>query len=476
MKRLVFSALLLMYTLHLIALDASVNVYKWRSTNGPYVEAAIEINGASITHEEVAEGKLRCTVSVLMLLKQGDNIVDYKKYNLVSPDVLKPQDLVDVQRFVVLTGLYDLEVTITDLLNEKAIYKQTYQIDVLSESITDLVFMKPPVQDSGKLSRNGYRVEPLAYPMLADDETTLHFYTEYYDGQSDKSFVVYEVLDTAMTLQRASSAVYKKGKALEMREVEPMFGSFDLSDLPSGVYNLRVTILSSKQEIVGQIIRPFLNYNTKADISQVQDYNVYLQNSFVNDMDSATVDYSLQAIMPVVNPKLTATLEDIIENGSLESQKYFLHRYYFRKYKKGAEEAYHSYMKVAKVLDDNYYDGVGHGFLTDRGYIYLRYGRPNKTIMVDDEPNGVPYEIWYYAHMPETNQTDVRFIFYNPSLAHRDFRLLHSTCYQERNNPRWVADLYRKYSENELNGYNMIDSDDVKDNWGRRAKRLFNEF
>ena len=92
-------------------------------------------------------------------------------------------------------------------------------------------------------------------------------------------------------------------------------------------------------------------------------------------------------------------------------QKYFLFKYWKDRYPTQTEAAYQGYMNVVKAVDNQFYSAFGKGHQTDRGYIFLKYGKPNKVMSVDDEANTPPYEIWYYDVMPKTNQTNVRFIF-----------------------------------------------------------------
>ena len=131
-------------------------------------------------------------------------------------------------------------------------------------------------------------------------------------------------------------------------------------------------------------------------------------------------------------------------------------------------------MDVAKAVDKTYYSTVGYGFQTDRGYIFLKYGKPTNVLTVDDELDAPPYEIWFYNNLPVTSQTNVRFLFYNPSLAHNDFQLLHSTCLGEKSNLRWEVELYKSVPK-EKEG-NSTDATTVGPNWNRNARKYFEEF
>mgnify|MGYP000642777058 CR=1 FL=1 len=45
----------------------------------------------------------------------------------------------------------------------------------------------------------------------------------------------------------------------------------------------------------------------------------------------------------------------------------------------------------------------------------MKYGEPNDIITQMSDPNAPPYEIWEYYELE--GQQNVKFIFYNPSLA-----------------------------------------------------------
>ena len=131
-------------------------------------------------------------------------------------------------------------------------------------------------------------------------------------------------------------------------------------------------------------------------------------------------------------------------------------------------------MEVARAVDKEFYSSVGYGFETHRGYMFLKHGKPSSVLSIDNEPDAPPYEIWYYNKIMTTNQTNVRFIFYNQSLAHNDFWLLHSTCYGERNNPAWEHQLYSSVSTEKT--ANDLHGEEVKRGWNRQARMYFNQF
>jgi hypothetical protein len=102
--------------------------------------------------------------------------------------------------------------------------------------------------------------------------------------------------------------------------------------------------------------------------------------------------------------------------------------------------------------------------------VYLKYGRPDDIVTEWNDPSAPPYEIWSYNYVPSTRQNNARFIFYNPTLAGDDFRLLHSTVRGELQNPQWEVELYRNVP-NEIEGNDYFQGTRMQDNLGRQARQ-----
>jgi len=168
-------------------------------------------------------------------------------------------------------------------------------------------------------------------------------------------------------------------------------------------------------------------------------------------------------------------VDGIIKKDSLRLQRLYLFNYWAGESPNDPAAAYNKYMEVARAVDELYNSGFRHGFETDRGYVYLKYGQPDDTELRDQEPTAPPYEIWTYYEFPTTNQNNVKFVFYNPSLAPGNFVLLHSTAIGERQNPQWLRELYRN-APNEIEGSNYFDGNGVMDNFNRNAERVFRDF
>jgi len=147
---------------------------------------------------------------------------------------------------------------------------------------------------------------------------------------------------------------------------------------------------------------------------------------------------------PITTADNSVALDNIINKKNDKEARYYLWRYWYDKNKVYPEKEFEEYMKYARAVDKTFRSHVGYGFQTDRGIIYLKYGKPSQVITQESEPTAPPYEIWYYDIIEQDNQRNIKFIFYIPSLASNDFELLHSNCRGEKNNPTWFYKLYSK--------------------------------
>jgi GWxTD domain-containing protein len=151
-----------------------------------------------------------------------------------------------------------------------------------------------------------------------------------------------------------------------------------------------------------------------------------------------------------------------------------LFKYWATKNPNDPKTTYEAYMTIVNAIDKMYNTGFGYGFETDRGYVYLKYGRPDDMQTFSNDAVAPPYEVWQYNDFPLTGQKNVKFLFYNQTLVANDFRILHSNARGEISNPRWKTVLYGGARDQQVG--NSIDGTEMKDNFGRNVGRILEEF
>lgn len=486
MKKTTFSSLLaaLLLPLTLSALDTGVSYAVYATPDKPYIEINIEVAGGSVTFKQADSTHLQAAVEVLIMIKKGDNIVNYEKYILTSPLVEVPRALLDVKRLAVPNGAYVLEISCVDV-NDTT---NTDRMEIpLLVDITDQIYLSQPQllrgfradNSEGPFNKNGYYLEPLPFAFYDRYATKLAFYTEIYNSNkslgTDESYTVRYLIE-----QEAGNGIknlisvgsqHKKPSAMDALLVQ-----MDISELQSGNYLLTVelrnaaNVLLKDHRLVFQRSNPFLQLN-ESDLT-----DDVMAKQFVQNLEEPELRYSLRAIGPLLRDEESATLQTVLKSGDLKQMRYFLFRYFVRNDANNPELAYRQYMEIARAADAKFKSGFRYGFETDRGRSYMRFGRPDDLIRVEDDPSAPPYEIWVYYNFPKTRQRNVKFLFYNPSLAGEDFILLHSNARGEINNPRWERVLYARNAGEQYEGDNYDDATTMKRNVGRNARVYFEDF
>jgi GWxTD domain-containing protein len=212
------------------------------------------------------------------------------------------------------------------------------------------------------------------------------------------------------------------------------------------------------------------------DLAKTELTEEMVEKQFVTDLNEENLRYSLRAISPLMLGDDSEMLKNVLAGSDLKAMRFFLFRHFVNQNPNNPELAYVEFMKVAGAADQQFRSGFRHGFETDRGRTYIRFGRPDDLIRIEDDPSAPPYEIWVYYNFPQTKQRNVKFLFYNPSLAGEDFILLHSTARGEINNPRWEVALYGRNAGNQIEGDNYQDASTMQRGLGRNARTFFESF
>ncbi len=460
------------------ALDASVSFCTFKGEASNYIELYLHFVGETIKHKELSAGQLQANVEVLILFKQEEKIIQVDKFNLQSPITDKRKDFIDLKRYGLKNGAYQLVIDVVDLENpeNKRQFSQAIEIGFHESELeqSDIQLLASVKQANGtenNMVKNGVEMEPLPYAWYSARMDNLIFYNEIYN--SDQSiaapfFISYSIIDASD--QGSQKTISQKRKRLEPASVLPVLENLSIRDLPSGNYLFNVEVFNRDKELLSQKAIFFQRSNPTAD-PQIDSTSV--ENAFVNRLSANDLEYAVRAISLHV-PQDAEMLNSIIRDKKVEAQKIYLLSFWNKQNAANPEISYNKYMEVARAVDNMFESGFGHGFETDRGLIYMKYGRPSDITRVEDEVDAPPYEVWSYNEFPKTNQHNVRFLFYNPSLSPGNFQLLHSTARGELNNPNWQLDLYSE-TPGSLNG-NHIEGGTVNDGFGRRAVEYFNDF
>jgi GWxTD domain-containing protein len=469
------------------ALDLGVSFSTFATPDRPYVEINLAIAGLSIKYVPVPGDttRLHASADVLIMIKRGEEVVNFDKYTLNSPSVGFPRDLLDVRRLFVANGKYTLEITAQDvnMVTNKKTYTYPIEVNIMDGlHLADMQLLHSFHADPGEgpFVKNGYFLEPQPFGFYNRTDTTLSFYSEIYHADKvitdGSSYLVRYFIEEegAPGEKKATLSIGKLRK--KPAPIDAILVQMDIRNLNSGNYVLTVEVRSNTNELLTQKSVHFQRSNPFKDMQASQMSDDLLAKQFVQQLDEKALRFSLRAVGSVAGSEDAETIKNILKSGDPKPMRFFLFRYFAEMNPNVPELAFKEFIDRANFAAETYKSGFRYGFETDRGRTYMRFGKPNDIVHVEDDPSAAPYEIWIYYTFPKTRQQNVKFLFYNPSLAGEDFVLLHSNAHGEINNPSWERDLYKRNAGEQYDGANYQDATTMQRNVNRNARAYFEDF
>nr|NQU94437.1 GWxTD domain-containing protein [Bacteroidota bacterium] len=444
--------------------------------DGPYVETYLSVVGSSVVYQMNENNKFQAKLEVTMIFSQEGNVVNFDKYELLSPEI-EDTTTVDFnflhqQRFTLPNGIYDYEIQIRDINGTKPPFKtnQTVELDFPADKVTisgiELVESIKESTEPSVLTKSGYDLVPYVYNFFPDRINTIRFYAEIYNTLivfgEDGKFVINYFIESYENEKRHTDFVRFKRETAEIANI--LFAEFDIEKLASGNYNLVIEVRDKQNELVtfNKLFFQRSNPDVEADNSDFLDMSI--ENSFVaNYANRDTLLEYIHCLLPISTEIEKKFVKYQIDEGDADvttMQRYFLN-FWLNRDELSPEYAWKQYLTTIDLVDEQFgYPGKKgkKGYETDMGRIYLKYGPPNTItdrpydastsgLKINDggvsAPDGgsVPYQIWHYYTL--NNQRNKKFVFANPNLASYDYVLIHSNVPGEINNENWQDELSR---------------------------------
>ncbi len=176
----------------------------------------------------------------------------------------------------------------------------------------------------------------------------------------------------------------------------------------------------------------------------------------------------VRCLFPISNQIEWDKALTVLEKSDSKELKQYIVTFWQNRNSLDPEMEWKKYMELVKYVQRLYGNKVKKGYESDRGRVYLKYGAPDQVTESKHEPSAYPYEIWQYYVVG--NQTNKKFVFYNPTLVGNDYILLHSDVRGEVYDKNWERRLSSR--NNSMYNFNATQSDDQ---YGGRAGENFNK-
>ena len=397
------------------SIDASISYATFQTQGNGFIEIYLNVLGRSAGLMPVSDSTKQSIVDVVVLFKKGEEVVKFDKFRLKGPVAVEPVDFVDVKRYAMPNGEYQLEVSVEDQVNTGNAhkYESAFTLNYSTEelSISDIELLASvknigtTVSTANPMVKGNFIVEPMPTNYYAKNDELMLFYVEIYN--TDKviggDFLQTMFIDNADTKEREEkiSVAHKRKKS------EPVVAAVqqvDIKELPTGNYNLVIEIRDKDRQLLAKKAMPFQRSNPYLHVSEteISTGKMSLEDEFVGKLSADELVYSLKAVLMHVDKSDGEHVKMITSSRNMNAMRLYLFSYWIKENHNNPAAAYEAYMNIARQVDHSFANGFGRGFETDRGYIFLKYGAPNNTVFEENDPSAPPYEIWFYNQFPKT--------------------------------------------------------------------------
>jgi len=443
---------------------------------GPYIETYLKVFGPSAEYVKTPRGTYQASLEITLVFKKDDKITDFRKYNLLSSEIADTAKgmphFIDQQRIPLPYGVYQLELTMKDNnskespIEESKVLAMEYDNKAIKFSDFQFIESYKQTQAENILTKSGFDLVPFVGDFFAADDKNLSFYIELYNldkklgAQQDFLFRYYlESFETNVSLGDFSKFQRQKSGV-----VNPILASLPLTNLPSGNYNLVVEARDRNNELitVNKIFFQRSNPGMQIDLKDIQ--SVDITSTFAEKITSLdSLRFYILSLVPIASSLETQFARNATSTDEIPNLQKFLYNFWKVRNEKDPEAEWNKYKEQVMAIEQTYKTKIKHGFETDMGRVWLKYGTPNQVEESKHEPSAAPYAIWQYWHIESGNQNNRRFVFSNPHLVGTEYFLIHSDARGEIYNPNWQIEIYNRNSSQK----------NYSNSWGDRASELF---
>lgn len=427
--------------------------------NGPYIETYLTVDGNSVIFNKQNNGFMAVITIKIEIKDSTDKVVYTDAYNVNSPIILDTNNVafnfIDQQRIKLAAGKYQMQFTIADKNGNGQSYASSSAINlswqsdrIATSDITLLESYKPTVTETS-ITKNGYEMVPYTDNYYPKSMNSLIFYAEIYNTEkvlgSNTGYILsyYLINDESKVILDE----YKVTKRETAKPTTVLMSEINITNLASGNYNLVIELRNKNNELIGFTER-FIqrtNFIAKAN-TDIDLNNIEVAHTFVSQItDADSLKEFIACLRPISNPTQTIWQDNQLKLADVHMMQQFFFDFWSKESPTNPEKGWLEYKAQVALVHQIYGDRFTKGYTTERGRVYLQYGAPNSVTKRDHEPDAYPYEIWQYYKIK--NQTNRKFVFFNPNLVGNDYRLLHSDMNGEVMNNNWSMDLHKRNSQ-----------------------------
>ncbi len=427
-----------------IQFDADISRFK-ANDNLTYLELYISVPRDEVSHQMEGDqyvARFEMGVNVFY----GDSLLAQSSKQMAdrvnSLEEIDPQQLLyNIFVFSFQAGDFKIRTRVTDQnrgvggWHEQSVNISSFPYDSLSMSDVQVSTLIVSDQANHPLVKNGYRIIPYPSRLYGVELPILYYYSEIYHlspivaGEDSNYSITLSVLDGNGNLIKENAPIVNKRTTPSVVHV----GQLQVSDIYSGVYNLRLDVTDAGTgEIVSRtksfsVYRPvdFANRSGTEVASQQRIDNMYA------GMDEVELDQQFEYCQYIA----TGDDKKVYKELDLDGKREFMTEFWRRQSNNPmltAVQYRDEYLRRVYYSNTHFSHGRREGWKSDLGRIYIKYGEPDYVDRYPYSSDTNPFEVWQYYEV----EGGVEFYFVD-DVGMGEMRLVHSTAIGEIQDYDW---------------------------------------
>lgn len=292
--------------------------------------------------------------------------------------------------------------------------------------LSDLEFASSitPSQKRSPFYKNTLEVIPNVGGVFSE-RLPCFYYAEAYNllaGKDTGSYVVRAAVYDAIGREVLARERHRR----RMTESTVLVDQFPLHSMHSGTYQLVLSLLDSSKKTLTSSSRKFFVLNNVLGVdSALLAGSSSLPLAVYATMDETDLDEDFRQVRYEANDEERAQFAKLT---GAEAKRKFMSAFWRRRPTGFRDE----YMGRVEYSNQNFAVMGRKGYRTDRGRVYITYGRPDDIERHPSESDSRPYEIWSFNSI----QGGVIFVFVQRNSS-VDYELVHSTHRNELHDENW---------------------------------------
>ena len=352
--------------------------------------------------------------------------------------------LIGQQNFTLSSGEYLIKLIGSDFNNPVKCDTQSIPVvipvfDKSKTNISEIELSTNIINSTDKKSifyKYGLEITPNPDALFGMNLTTISYYIELYnikkDFTGDSNYILATVTDLSNNILLYSSK-YEESKSDAFVET----GSLKIDSLDKGAYLLKIKLLDSLSGKYLEKEKKFFVYNkSKVNLSDQNDEKNFLISEYKTMSIEKLEDEYNKSLYIRTTPENNAF--DKLKSID-EKRKFMFNFWKKRSYNPNStlNEYKTDYFKRVNEANLLYKQGFMEGWKTDRGRIYITYGKPSEIEAHPNEADSKGYEIWTY----EAIQGGAICVFAEREIGSGTYYLVNSTIRGELQDHSWDTKL-----------------------------------